>query len=49
MPIPSKFTCKSCLTEITFDVPDFDNAVCFADKVPCSKCGQVGCTYLYKI
>jgi len=41
----SKFSCKICGAEVTFDVPDIESPFSFGDKVPCSSCGQVGCTY----
>ncbi len=45
MPQPSKFACKSCNEQVKFDVPDMESAESFAAKVPCSRCGKVGCTY----
>jgi len=45
MPQPSKFSCRVCSAEVTFDVPDIESTFSFGDKVPCSSCGQVGCTY----
>jgi len=45
MPQLSKFRCKTCNAEIIFDVPVMEIPYNFGDKVPCSACGQVGCTY----
>jgi len=45
MPQPSRYTCNSCGMQTTFDVPDNGNASEFGDKVPCSNCGKVGCTF----
>jgi len=46
MPESAKFSCKSCSTEIFFDVPDVESPLSFGEKIPCSNCGQVGCTYI---
>jgi len=46
MPESAKFSCKSCSAEIFFDVPDMESPSSFGDKIPCSNCGQVGCTYI---
>jgi len=46
MPESAKFFCKSCSTEILFDVPDAESPLSFGEKIPCSNCGQVGCTYI---
>jgi len=47
MPQPSRYTCNSCGMQTTIDVSDIElgNLPGFGDKVPCSSCGQVGCTY----
>jgi len=46
MPEPAKFSCRSCSTEIFYDVPDMETPSSFGNKVPCSNCGQVGCSYI---
>ncbi len=41
----AKYQCKSCLNRMEIDVPQLQNASQFANKVPCTKCGKVGCTW----
>ena len=41
----SKYRCKHCLHEMIMEVPMSESATRFADKVPCTKCGKVGCRW----
>jgi len=43
MIVRSKFICRMCSAEVICDAPDSD--AWFAEKVPCTSCSNVGCTY----
>lgn len=40
-----RYMCKSCMNRFESDVPTFESAWTFGDKIACTKCGKVGANY----
>jgi len=40
-----RYSCKQCMNETIMEDPQFDSPYSFAEKVPCSKCGNIGANY----
>ena len=40
-----RFHCKSCNNEIKMELPSSESPMSFQNKVPCTKCGKVGCNF----
>lgn len=41
----ARYQCNKCKQMTVMEVPRLEQAMSFAKKVPCSKCGTVDCTF----
>ena len=40
-----KFRCKSCGNVVNMEIPPSESTMSFEKKVPCTRCGKVGCNF----